>query len=441
MIERTFCINLDRRPDRWEQFLERLPEGWPFPAVERWPAVDGRQVPAPAWWQAGAGAWGCYRSHQLLLEHCLAAGVESVLVLEDDAEPVGADFAARCRRFLESLPDDWGWAYLGGQMLQVAEHPPRRVNDLVATPWNVNRTHAYALRGRAMIARVYRHLCDVHDWEAGHHVDHHLGRIHRHGAGIYAPADGWLFGQAAGPSDIGNQTWRRVWDWTAIRDTNTPMVAVLGQFRGGTSCVAGVLHHLGVHMGKRFAPPKPSNPRGFFEASQLAQICRDSYREPRLEAGNTSAERVARLRAWGNARRDECQVGQLAGGKHPTLCLMVPEIAEAWGTVRWVAVERPVGESINSLLKRGWGWPPTVVREVLPRMIEVRDRDLERVPAGDVLRLRYRDLVSRPARTIDQVVDFLEIEPTAEQYAAAVQFVEPSLRTESSDEPCGQAAR
>ena len=42
-------------------------------------------------------------------------------------------------------------------------------------------------------------------------------------------------------------------------------VIVIGCYRTGTSAVAGVLHHLGVSMGKSFDPPAKSNPKGFFE--------------------------------------------------------------------------------------------------------------------------------------------------------------------------------
>ncbi|MGB7323991.1 MAG: hypothetical protein WBD31_03910, partial [Rubripirellula sp.] len=42
--------------------------GWPFPEPERFAAIDGRRVATPPQWRAGNGAWGCYRSHLLILE-------------------------------------------------------------------------------------------------------------------------------------------------------------------------------------------------------------------------------------------------------------------------------------------------------------------------------------------------------------------------------------
>lgn len=45
-----------------------------------------------------------------------------------------------------------------------------------------------------------------------------------------------------------------------------PMVAVLGPYSGGTSAVAGALHHLGVSMGSHFETPDKTNRLGNIEA-------------------------------------------------------------------------------------------------------------------------------------------------------------------------------
>lgn len=42
-------------------------------------------------------------------------------------------------------------------------------------------------------------------------------------------------------------------------------ILVLGTPRSGTSCVAGILHHLGVPMGKHLLPPDDLNPGGYFQ--------------------------------------------------------------------------------------------------------------------------------------------------------------------------------
>lgn len=91
VVERCFLINFDRREDRLKEWMQQLPDPWPFPQPERFAAIDGRRVASPAHWTAGNGAWGCYRSHTLILEKCLHEGIDSYVVFEDDAG-FGEDF-------------------------------------------------------------------------------------------------------------------------------------------------------------------------------------------------------------------------------------------------------------------------------------------------------------------------------------------------------------
>ena len=60
-FEEVYVINMPRRTDRWEQFLQRLPEDWPFKKPIRYEALDGGVVSPPTWWNGGNGAWalGC----------------------------------------------------------------------------------------------------------------------------------------------------------------------------------------------------------------------------------------------------------------------------------------------------------------------------------------------------------------------------------------------
>ena len=56
------CINLDRRPERWERMQARFAAA-AVGAVERFPAVDGGAGGVPASWPYSSGAYGCLRSH------------------------------------------------------------------------------------------------------------------------------------------------------------------------------------------------------------------------------------------------------------------------------------------------------------------------------------------------------------------------------------------
>jgi hypothetical protein len=91
--------------------------------------------------------------------------------------------------------------YLGGEHLKQNIRLPRRINDWVYRPFNVNRTHCFGLRGRAAMELVYRYLNAFPSWTAQHHIDHHLGTLHAAmERGLYVPRR-WLVQQQGGQSD------------------------------------------------------------------------------------------------------------------------------------------------------------------------------------------------------------------------------------------------
>ena len=434
-FERCYCINLARRQDRWEAFRERMDHcDWPFADIRRFNAVDGKMFPRPAWWRQGGGAWGVYRSNLRIIEDCLMEGVNSVLVLEDDAMPA-ADFAAKVARYLASIPAGWEQVYLGGQHLFAQQHPPRKINADVVVPHNVNRLHAYGLSRRGMEV-AFRHLVDK-TWQSKHHIDHHLGVLHqRRGIKVYAPTE-WLVGQADGQSDIsGHDLPVRFWTkGISGPETNIPtVIAVIGPYRGGTSAVAGAMHHLGIVMGHQFfSGGRAASPRGCFEAKRLFDICMSCYREPSFKEGANRQLRVRLLRGWLNGRRNEQPV---IGAKHPKFCLMIPELLEAWPGCKFVVVHRPQAESSESLRKLGWWrstWKP---EDLIKRLMETRDRDVSGVPVERVLHLNFADFLNDTQPALESIARFAEIEPLPEHYQAALKHVDPQLKHYNAECAC-----
>ena len=206
-VHRSVVISLARRPERLRAFRAAWPDPSPLPTPQDFPAVDGRATERPAWFHESPGAWGCLRSHLRVIEDCLTNGWDSVAVFEDDCL-FAQDFAARCAEFLAAVPDDWEQVYLGGQHLV----RPAPVGPLVLRGTNVNRTHAYILRGGDAARKVYRHLAGAsHRTKA--HVDHWLGELHQSGTvRAYCPVH-WLCGQAAGVSDIKDSQPNRPEGW------------------------------------------------------------------------------------------------------------------------------------------------------------------------------------------------------------------------------------
>lgn len=209
-FDATFLISMEHRADRRARALEHLQERGLIRAaseVEIMPAIIGDDMPAPAWWTAGNGAWGCLLSHARVMQAGLTRGLKSWLVLEDDVV-FHARAAAHLGHVMADLPRDWGQLYLGGQHL----HDPEPATRLLFRAKNVNRTHAFVLNAR-VAGRVHQHIWHAPDYDQpkGWHIDHQLGRAHeRADWPVYAPK-WWLAGQEEGTSNISGRTNHRMW--------------------------------------------------------------------------------------------------------------------------------------------------------------------------------------------------------------------------------------
>ncbi len=87
----SFCVNLDRRPDRYEKFVSR------WTGVERFSAVEGDKLhftPAEIrMWGMNDHVWnrriiGCAYSHMKLWKQLLDSDMDAYLIMEDDAIPM-----------------------------------------------------------------------------------------------------------------------------------------------------------------------------------------------------------------------------------------------------------------------------------------------------------------------------------------------------------------
>lgn len=189
-FDRVVVVNLARRADRMTRFWEALGSDWPFRTPERFEAIDGASIPIPAEWKRGAGAWGCMLSHRQIIRSAIADGLESVLVLEDDAVPIEG-FGAAAVDFMSRVPADWDCLMLGGQHLQ----RPVPISHGIVQCVSTNRMHAYAIRRRMMpgLLKFWETVVDDH-------CDIVLAACMSHFK-AYAPHP-FLIGQNDGFSDI-----------------------------------------------------------------------------------------------------------------------------------------------------------------------------------------------------------------------------------------------
>ena len=206
------------------------------------------------------------------------------------------------------------------------------------------------------------------------------------------------------------------------------VVAVVGTGRSGTSLTAGILHHLGISMGRHLRAPSPANPRGFFEALPLLEICRERC---------SPQNRIRKFRRWAIERRK--RDGDVIGCKYALLCHQIPEMVKAWPRLKIVSINRPLDEIVSSMVKARIDKPfdnPRAMERLAKSRITARDQAFAKLKL-DVLHLEFSSILSDPAATIDALCKFTGISPTEEQRATALAFVDPSLRHNGPLAICG----
>jgi glycosyl transferase, family 25 len=135
------CINLDRRPQRWEQ-VEAQFASHQINSVRRFPALDGLMLEVPPGWDGSPGAYGCLQSHLAVVLEARRSKQSSILIFEDDVV-FDSDFNNKFSRDIEQLPIDWDMLLFGGLHVYVR---PERVSENISRITNSYSTFAYALK-------------------------------------------------------------------------------------------------------------------------------------------------------------------------------------------------------------------------------------------------------------------------------------------------------
>ena len=199
-----------------------------------------------------------------------------------------------------------------------------------------------------------------------------------------------------------------------------PIIVVLGPWCGGTSAVAGVLHHLGVFMGADFVWAY-RGPHETWEDSQLSKLCVRAFTEPGAQLQMDPRSLVANLRSWADSHRGAARTaGRRPGVKHPLLCVAMDFMREASGPVVPVVVDRPVPNVIASLNRLGWWKDEQERAESTAHLIAARDQALA---GAATVRVDFEALRAAPAHVIRRLADGLSLEVTEAQLEAAAQSV------------------
>jgi GR25 family glycosyltransferase involved in LPS biosynthesis len=142
-FDKTFCINLDSRKDRWKEAQKEFKKH--SLNVERVPGIEGSKMNLDFPPEIKEGAVGCALSQLFCLKYAKQLNLNKFLLLEDDIE-FDSDVNNLFSQYILEVPSDWDMLYLGGQhfhgmnLQQVSEHVFKCEYTLCAHSVAINST-------------------------------------------------------------------------------------------------------------------------------------------------------------------------------------------------------------------------------------------------------------------------------------------------------------
>lgn len=192
-------------------------------------------------------------------------------------------------------------------------------------------------------------------------------------------------------------------------------IVVVGPGRCGTSAAAGLLHHLGVFMGKEFFPPQETNPYGHWEDLDFLKPNRHflakrwNLEDWQGAVSQAIAVRVALNTTW--------------GWKDPRSSRLIPRYLELIPNARFLRCTRCRDAIVSSFLRAygEFGWTSRRAWKFVEKCERILD---EHLPAERTFVVEFEAIKMDRRKWIDAIVVFFGLGPfTAQQLNSAVNFV------------------
>lgn len=151
-FDKIFCINLDRRKDRWEETVSELKKWDVLKNVNRISAVDGNKLKNN--YPIKNGELGLIETHLKLIRNAKSKKYKNILLIEDDIE--FTEEINNIDNYFNLLPNDWDMLWLGGNHNIHAGKKINLINDKI-----IKCDETYATQCVAINNSVYDLLIDV----------------------------------------------------------------------------------------------------------------------------------------------------------------------------------------------------------------------------------------------------------------------------------------
>ena len=133
-FDKIYCINLDRRTDRWNETQTELKKWGLEDGVVRYSGVDGNSLKNET--QIKDGELGILNTHINLINESKEKGYKNILIMEDDVE--FTNNIELLDEYMSLIPNDWDMIYFGGDHNQ---HMGKKINYLNDKIIKLNETY------------------------------------------------------------------------------------------------------------------------------------------------------------------------------------------------------------------------------------------------------------------------------------------------------------
>ena len=198
----------------------------------------------------------------------------------------------------------------------------------------------------------------------------------------------------------------------------TEPIIVVGPGRCGTSCVTGVLHHLGVFVGSILLAADATNPWGHFEDCDFLHL-NASFLNQKLSRD----EWTSRVQQLIDDRR---ALGRPWGWKDPRTCNLLRLYLNFFSDPKFVRCVRSAERIEDSVVRaygdRGWTF------EDAHQMRVRREQELDRyLPWYQTIEIDFDQLRNNRELAVASLIEFCDLGPVpADRMADSIDFIRPS---------------
>jgi GR25 family glycosyltransferase involved in LPS biosynthesis len=139
IFDKIYCINLDRRTDRWSEVSNEFKKI--NTEVVRFSAIDGQLITETTNTNINNAEYGCLMSHYKILEDIIAHEGNMFLIFEDDVV-FNDNFNTLFNDFYPQLPEDWDMVYISGNNTK----PLKKITNNVYKTNGTLALHSYFIK-------------------------------------------------------------------------------------------------------------------------------------------------------------------------------------------------------------------------------------------------------------------------------------------------------